>query len=245
LSKKLKIILIASLIGNLAIVYVAIKALEYRAHINEFKDKYDHVVSEFSQRDTYRSDNESLVSDQIIKNRIVFFGTQTVQTWPLEKYFTNYETINRGIFGQRVSGMLLRIYPDLIDLHPEYGLIEISSYNFRPENSVDEIIDYSRSMLALALHNNIKPIACTIIPPCRDSVDLGDYNLTDSISRYNNWLKEYCDTDAILLGDLNQALSDSAGFLKISYSSGPIDLNSSGYSIISALVDSIISNQTD
>ncbi len=59
MSRTLKVIFILSLVANLGIVYVAYKALEYRAHINYFLDKYTHVVDEFSGRKIYEEDNKT------------------------------------------------------------------------------------------------------------------------------------------------------------------------------------------
>ncbi|MFH1373868.1 MAG: hypothetical protein ABII79_08745 [bacterium] len=72
MKRKYKIVLIVSLIGNLFVVYVAYKALEYRSHINHFLDKYTNVVAEFSGRDRYAADNTLLAADSLVADRIVF-----------------------------------------------------------------------------------------------------------------------------------------------------------------------------
>ena len=233
MNKKWKIILILSLIGNLFIVYVAIKALEYRAHINEFLDKYTYVVDEFSRRDRYADENKSLVSDTLISGRVVFLGTQVTERWDLKRYFPDFETINRGIFGQRVSGFLLRFRPDVIELGPQAVVIEVSSYNFRPESSVREIEEYMASMIDLARANGITPIPATIIPPIKDSSVWGNYYLVDSLGKYNSWLRDYCVGKNIDCADFNHALADSEGYLPDGLAAGAIDLNEDGYKIIS------------
>jgi len=240
MNKKWKIILILSLIGNLFIVYVAIKALEYRAHINEFLDKYTYVVNEFSRRDRYTNDNKALISDTLVPGRVVFLGTQVTERWNLKKYFPDFETINRGIFGQRVSGFLLRFRPDVIDLYPRAVVIEVSSYNFRPESSVREIEEYTASMIDLARANGITPIPTTVIPPVKDSSVWGNYYLVDSLGIYNRWLKDYCAGKDIDCADFNSALSDSGGYLPDGLAAGAIDLNEEGYKIISDVAAPVI-----
>lgn len=232
MNRKYKIILIVSLLCNLAIVYVAIKALEYRSHINHFLDKYTHVVDEFSERDEFKEQNVALVSDTIVENRIVFFGSQVIERWNLEKYFKGWETINRGVQGQRAAGFLLRFRPDVIDLKPEVVLIEISSYNFRPENSLNELQDYLVCMADLAVYHKIRPILTTIIPIRQDSVNIGAYNLTDSTKVFNEWLRKYCDSTGILLADFNRVLSSKEGYLPDSLSIGAIDPNEDSYKLM-------------
>ena len=158
MTRKWRLILLVSLIGNLTIVYVGYKAWEYRSNINYWLDKYLLVIDEFSGTDTYRSANSELQSEKIIPGRIVFFGTQVINDWPLDKFFPDYETIDRGVIGQRAAGFLLRFRQDVIELRPEYVLIEISSYNFRPNTRADEIYDYVVSMVELAQFNNIQPM---------------------------------------------------------------------------------------
>ncbi|MEW5924157.1 MAG: GDSL-type esterase/lipase family protein [Candidatus Zixiibacteriota bacterium] len=224
-----RVILIASILLNLSIVYVAIKALEYRAHINEFLDKYTHVVNEFSRRDRYQDENRALRSDTIVPARIVLFGSQIIENWPLNEYPAGFEIINRGVTAQRVSGFLLRYRPDVIELAPEAIVIEISSYNLRPQYSVKEVSDYMAGMIELALFHGIRPIPATMIPPCRDSVDLGGYHIIDSIALYNEWLEKYCTARNIQFVGFNKAVVDGDGFLRVEYAASSIDLNNDGY----------------
>ena len=229
---KWKIILIISLLGNLSIFYVAMKARGYRAHINEYLDKYTHVVNEFSRRDRYSDENKQLISDTLVNNRIVFIGTQVTENWDLEKYFPKHEVVNRGVSRQRISGYLLRFRPDVIELRPKAVVIEVSSYNFRPQNTVREIEDYVASMAELARTHGIEPLSATIIPPCRKIrglSDLENYSIMDSISVYNNWLKEYSNQNSYKYIDFNRALSDVDGYMKDEYTYSCIDLNEKGY----------------
>jgi len=240
MKKGWKIFLIISLLGNLTILYVGMKALEYRAHINEFLDKYTYVVNEFSRRDRYAGENKSLISDELVENRVVFLGSQVTENWNLTENFPEYETVNRGVSYQRVSGFLLRFRPDVIELHPGAVLIEISSYNFRPESSVKEIEDYAACMADLAKANGIEPYLTTIIPPCQDSADLGEYSIMDSLAAFNSWVKEYCGRNNLEFVDFNRAVAGSAGFLSPQFTSGAIDLNREGYRVISLAAREIL-----
>ncbi|UCD94508.1 MAG: hypothetical protein JSU69_00195 [Candidatus Zixiibacteriota bacterium] len=241
MSKTWKIVLIISLAGNLGVIYVGIKALEYRGHINEYLDKYTHVVSEFSRRDKYADENANLVSDTLIPNRIVFLGSQVTENWDLSKHFTQYEAVNRGVSHQRVAGFLLRFRPDVIELRPQAVVIEVSSYNFRPFCNLKEIEDYVTCMAELAASNGIRPLPATIIPILEDSLVESDYHLLDTLARFNEWLKAYCAEKRFDYIDFNSALADVDGFLRPEYSSAAIDLNERGYDQISQTTREVLS----
>jgi lysophospholipase L1-like esterase len=242
MNKKWKTVLIVSLIGNAFIIYVGIKALEYRAHINEYLDRYTYVVDELGQRGAYAEENVPLKSDSLVSGRVVFVGTQVTTNWDLDRYFPGYEVINRGVSPQKVSGFLLRFRPDVMELGPEAVVIEVSSYNFRSYNNVKAIEDYVACMVELAAVHGIQPLPATIIPPCRDSVDLDDYSIMDSILVYNNWLKEYCMRSGFDLVDFNQALSDDDGFLRVELAASPIDPNEKGYQLMTDVVIEALEN---
>ena len=65
-----------------------------------------------------------------------------MEEWPLANYFPGDETINRGVTGQRLAGFLLRFRPDVAELKPQYVVIEVGSYNFRPNTDPRENFDY-------------------------------------------------------------------------------------------------------
>lgn len=235
MSKFWRVIFALSLIGNLFVFYVAMKAIEYRTHINFFLDKYLTVVSEFSRRSYFEEENWSLASDTTIPNRVVFFGTQVTERWPVDSLFApEYEAVNRGIYGQRVAGMLLRFIPDVVALSPAAVVIEVSSYNFRPENTIGEVEDYVRSMCQLARANRIDPILTTTVPFRNRNYDLEGYSLTDSVAIYNTWIREAAKEEKIPLVDFNRILADSAGYLPDSLSFDDIDPNPAGYAVMTS-----------
>lgn len=250
MSKFIKIILVISLICNLGIIYIAKKAFEYRGNINEWLDKYVNVVEEFSGREYYSGQNKALKSNVIQENRIVFIGTQLIQNWDLGQSFPGYEVINRGISGQRVPGMILRFRPDVVELMPKMVVIEVSSYNLRAPQSLKEIQDYFITLIDLSRQNQIMPMALTMLPILADSAFVpedDDYMIVDSINAYNNWLREYCRDNDVLLTELFEPLVNNEGYFKPALAADAIGPNMVGYDIIDDLVrdkiDSIMAKQ--
>ncbi len=229
----LKTILIISLALNVIGVFVASRAIGYRRNVNYYLDKYTNLVSEFSGRSRYEAENKRLVSDVRVQNRFVFMGTQITENWDLDHYFDEFEAINRGISGQRLAGYLLRFVPDVIDLKPKAAIIEFSSYDFRPQNSLDELKDYIVSIAVLARYNEIEPVLTTVIP-VRQELDMVDsYSVSDSLAEFNDWLEEYCLENKYILADFNDVLSNDRGFLAEEFSIDNTHLTEAGYDRIS------------
>jgi lysophospholipase L1-like esterase len=236
-NRLLRIVLILSLLGNLSIFYVAYKALDYRDHVNFFLDKYLRANDQLAGRPEFLEENRALASDALVSNRVVFFGTQMTRWWKLATSFPEYEAINRGISGQRVAGYLLRFRSDVIELRPAAVVVELSSYNFRPENSIEEIQEYVASLIDLARANQIAPVLLNIMPIGEDfdaEIEV-PYNVMDSLRQFNTWLRAYCDSNSIAMVDAYGALVNSEGFLDPDLAHGQINVKKEGYARITEL----------
>jgi hypothetical protein len=231
-----RILLSLSLVANIGVVYVAYKALEYRDNINFFLDKYTNVVSEFSQRDVFETDNAELPPPNPAKPRVVFLGTQVTERWNLAESFPEYEAIGRAVPHQRLSGFLLRFRPDVIELQPWAVVIEISSYNLRPESTIKELTDYVTTLVDLSKSAGIQPVITTAVP-ARDGINgLGDYGLYDSLKVYNSWIRRFADSAKLHLADFDSALAVDNGFLPDSLSFDMIDPNTAGMDKLTEVV---------
>ncbi len=240
MSRTMKLVLLASLLGNLTIVYVGYKAYMYRSYINYWLDKYEVVVEEFSGRHRYQATNEAFRGEAPQPKRVVFLGTQVVSRWDVQAAFPQWEAVNRGIEGQRVAGFLLRFRSDVIALRPGAVVIEVSSYNFRQQWEVEEIREYAQSMADLARANGIMPIFGTVIPPRRGVVDLGDYKIMDSIAVFNEWLRAGAQAGQWRLVEFNRLLADEQGYLRKDLSKDGIDPNEAGYRVMTTALDSVL-----
>jgi lysophospholipase L1-like esterase len=231
-----------SLVANMGVVYVAYKALEYRGHINFFLEKYTNVVKEFSQRDVWEKANAELGAPRPDKPRVVFLGTQVTARWNLAESFPTYETINRAVPHQRLSGFLLRFRPDVIELHPQAVVIEISSYNLRPESSIKELTDYVATLVDLSKSAGIRPVITTAVPPRAGNTGLGDYDLHDSLKVYNSWIRRFADSAKVPCADFDTALADDDGFMPVELSYEMIDPNPAGMDKMAAVVSDALAD---
>jgi len=217
-----------------ACLYVAYKALDYRRHVNYFLDKYTNVVSEYSGRQKYEADNNRLISSESNPMRIVFLGDQIIESWELSQYFGNYEAINRGLTGQRLSGFILRLRPDVLELNPRVAVIQFSSYNFRPQGTVKEVKDHIIDIAELCRYNNIEPILTTVIPVRKkqdayEAEGFESYAVSDTLRQFNDWLREYCRLNDYRLIDFDNALCDDSGYLPEELSIDNTHLSKAGF----------------
>ncbi|MDH4157356.1 MAG: GDSL-type esterase/lipase family protein [candidate division Zixibacteria bacterium] len=239
MSKTWKIILVLSLVLNLSIVFVAYKAVQYRRYLNYWLDRYTQVVDEFSGRKVYAAENTLLESDEPVEERVVFLGTQVTTNWDLEAYFDDWEVVNRGVDSQRVSGYLLRFMPDVVDLAPRAVVVEISSYNFRPQWTVREMQDYVVSMADVARAHGIEPIIGTVIPPRRKGASAGPA-IMDSLAFFNDWVRANAETGRWRCADFNAALADEGGYLREELSADLIEPNEAGYKAMAEAVRAVL-----
>jgi len=233
----LMILLAISIIANVHLVF---RALDYRRGANEWLNKYTHMVAEFSGRDVYTKEDKILAADTTVANRIVIIGTQVIDTWNPGDAFKGYEIIKRAVPGQYAAGMLLRFRPDVINLKPKAVLIEISSYNLRPQHAVEEIEEYASSMADLARMHDIIPILSTMIPPRKSHEKFENYSVMENLEVYNRWLTNYCTRQGINYVDFNRLLSNKNGHLKTELSADPVTPNAVGYRLMSESVLSVL-----
>ena len=75
-------------------------------------------AQDWAELSYYHAENVKLQADPASKGRVVFIGDAITEPWDLAKYFPGKPYLNRGIPGQTTPQMLVRFYPDVIDLHP-------------------------------------------------------------------------------------------------------------------------------
>ncbi len=161
----------------------------------------------------------------------MFLGSQLTEEWNLQKYFPEWESINRGISGQRMSGFLLRFLPDVVELHPRAVVIEFASYNFRSQYSLKELEDYLTTMATIARANRIEPVLTTVIPP-RSNLVYEGYSVVDSVIVFNDWLRQFCREHGFQFVDFHRLLANDNDLLPDSLAVSDIELNENGYRLI-------------
>src|SRR5262249_10697520 len=153
---------------------------------------------------------------------VVFLGDSITDTWKLATQFPGKPYVNRGISGQTTPQMLVRMYPDVIDLKPA-ALVILAGTNDIARNTgpptltmIDENIQH---MTELAQAHGIKVVLCSVTP-------ISDYERTPQsaqrppadILKMNAWMKDYAAKVHAVYADYFSALVDDKGMLKKGYS---------------------------
>jgi len=201
--------------------------------------RFADELQDWNQLGRYHDDDLRLGGQPQEKGRVVFLGDSITDGWKLGQYFPGKPYVNRGISGQTTPQMLVRMFPDVINLHPA-AMIILAGTNDIARNTGPEtaemIEDNLRAMCELAEKHGIKVILGLLLP-------VSDYTLTKQtahrppadILRLNDWLRSYATEIHAQVADYYSALVDSHGMLREGYSYDGLHPNDRGYALMAPL----------
>jgi lysophospholipase L1-like esterase len=122
---------------------------------------------DWNQIGRYRMENQELKKQPSDPKRVLFMGDSITDFWKLAEYFPGKPFVNRGISGQTTPQMLVRLYPDVIELKPA-AMVVLAGINDISQNTgpaTAEMVEQNiMAMTELAQHHGIKVILCSILP---------------------------------------------------------------------------------
>jgi lysophospholipase L1-like esterase len=192
----------------------------------------------------YHADNLRLKASPTDPRRVVFIGDSITDGWKLAESFPDKPYVNRGISGQTTPQMLVRMFPDVINLKPAVVVIFAAtndiSRNTGPE-TLTMIEDNFQAMTELAQAHGIKVVLCSIMP-------ISDYTARKQserrppadILRLNAWLREYADKSHSIFADYYAATVDEKGMLKDGFSNDGLHPNAKGYLLLAPVAEAAI-----
>jgi lysophospholipase L1-like esterase len=201
-------------------------------------------AQDWAELSYYHAENAKLQAESADKGRVVFIGDAITEPWDLSHYFPGKPYLNRGIPGQTTPQMLVRFYPDVIDLHPAavviLGGINDIAANTGPETA-EMIEDNIRAMCQLARANNIKIVLGLILPVSDYTAhkQTGKHPLAD-IVKLNTWLRSYATEIHAELADYYSAVVDGQGMLKEGYSDDGAHANNRSYTAMAPVAEAAI-----
>jgi lysophospholipase L1-like esterase len=172
-------------------------------------------LQDWNQLGRYHQANQQLKKQPADAKRVVFMGDSITDLWRLDEYFPGKGYVNRGIGGQTTPQMLVRMYPDVINLKPAV-MVLLAGTNDIARNTgpmTSEMIQENiMAMTELAQHHGIKVILCSILPvsdypflrqqsgqpgaaagpgPAAPRVKMTDGRPPADILKLNAWMKDY------------------------------------------------------
>ena len=201
-------------------------------------------LQDWNQMGRYHADNAKLRAMPPEAGRVVFFGDSITDGWKLAQYFPGKPYVNRGIGGQTTAQMLVRMYPDVIDLKPAAIVILAGTNDIARNNgqqTLKQITDNFQAITELAQLHGIKVIWASVLP-------VSDYTQRpktkqrppEDILKLNAWLKEYSAKKGATYLDYFAESVDAKGMLKEGISGDGLHPNPKGYEVMAPLAEAAI-----
>lgn len=218
-------------------------------------------LQDWNQLGRYHQANEELKKQPADPKRVVFMGDSITDFWRLDQYFPGKPYVNRGIGGQTTPQMLVRMYPDVVDLKPAATIV-LAGTNDIARNTgpmTAELIEENiMAMTELAQHHGIRVILCSVLPVSdypfqhqqngeapRGRGPVPRIRMTDShpaadILKLNAWIKDYAARVNAVYVDYFTPLVDEKGWLKDGVSDDGLHPNAEGYKIMAPIAAAAI-----
>jgi len=203
----------------------------------------DHF-QDVNQLGYYHAANELLKSQPAEPHRVVFLGDSITEGWKIAEFFPGKPYVNRGVSGQTTSQMLVRTFPDVIDLHPAVVIILAGTNDIAANNgpeTMQMVEENIQAISELSQKHGIKVILCSVLP-------VSNYTNQPQTPRHppaqivalNKWLHDYAGRTGALYCDYYSALVDQRVFLKQGYSEDGLHPNANGYGLMAPLAEASI-----
>ena len=219
-------------------------------------------LQDWNQLGRYHGANEELKKQTADPKRVVFLGDSITDGWKLAGSFPGKPYVNRGISGQTTAQMLVRMYPDVIDLKPA-AVIILAGTNDIAQNTGPETITMAQENLMaiteLAQKHGIQVIFCSLTPisdyaplpvgwgelpqaadgPPRKLIQSA-HRPPSQIVQLNEWIKSYAASVGAIYADYFSAVVDANGMLKEGYSDDGLHPNAKGYALMAPVAEAAI-----
>lgn len=224
-------------------------------------------LQDWNQLGRYYAANEQMKTQPADPRRVVFMGDSITDGWHLDASFPGKPYVNRGISGQTTAQMLVRMYPDVIELKPAAVVILAGTNDIARNNgpqTVEMIEQNLMAMSELAQLHGIKVILCALTPisdnpapPAGAPARAGgpapnapprrkqsEQRPPADILKLNAWLKDYAATIKGTFVDYYAATVDAQGMFRSGYTNDGLHPNAQGYElmtpVVAAAIDTIV-----
>ena len=219
-------------------------------------------LQDWNQLGRYHDANEELKKQPGDAKRVVFLGDSITDGWKLAESFPGKPYVNRGISGQTTAQMLVRTYPDVVDLKPAAVIILAGTNDISQNTGPETITMVQENLMAiteLAQKHGIKVILCSLTPisdyaplpvgwgeppqtadgPPRKLIQ-STHRPPSQIVQLNEWIKSYAASAGAIYADYFSAVADGNGMLKEGYSEDGLHPNAKGYALMAPVAQAAI-----
>jgi lysophospholipase L1-like esterase len=209
-----------------------------------FAQRMADEMQDWNQLGRYREDDARLMAASPEARRVVFLGDSITDGWKLEQYFPGKPYVNRGISGQTTPQMLVRMFPDVIDLKPA-ALIILAGTNDVARNTGAEtatmVEENFQAMTELAQAHGVKVIFCLLTPVSDYTANKQtEHRPPGDILKLNAWLRDFAAAHNVGVADYYSALVDDKGMLRNGDSDDGLHPNAKGYALMAPVAEAAI-----
>jgi lysophospholipase L1-like esterase len=226
-------------------------------------------LQDWNQLGRYHAANEELKQAPADPKRVVFLGDSITDGWRLAESFPGKPYVNRGISGQTTAQMLVRLYPDVIDLKPQAVVLLAGTNDIARNNgpqTIEMIEENIMAMTELAQAHDIKVLLCALTPisdnpapppgvgaagpgraggpPAPPRRRQSEQRPPQDILKLNAWIKDYAARMKATYVDYYAATVDERGEFRSGYTNDGLHPNAQGYTlmvpVISAALDHVV-----
>ena len=202
----------------------------------------DPLRTDWAKLARYAPANQALPAPSAARPRVVLLGNSITDFWPAADptFFAGkqYEYIGRGISGQTSPQLLLRLRPDVLDLHPAVVAI-LAGTNDVAENTgpydQQATLNNIMSMAELARAHGVRVVLCSVLPAAEFSWRPG-LNPGPKIVALNARIKDYAQREHFTYLDYHAALSDARLGLPVAYAADGVHPTLAGYRVMEPLL---------
>lgn len=190
--------------------------------------------SDWARFGTYAKANSSVN----VKPKAVLLGDSITEGWARQDpdFFTDNNLVGRGIGGQTTSQILVRMRPDVVNLHPKYVVIlcGINDIALNDGHAIDveTAVGSIKSMCDIARANKIKPILCSLLPSYNIRWRPSVTDSYDKVLRFNELLKAYAKEQHLKYVDYFTLLSGEDGKIRSEYSKDTVHPTLEGFKVM-------------
>ena len=183
----------------------------------------------------YKEVNYEVGAPRKDEQRVVFYGSSSIDRWNLANDFPEYSCLNRGIGGEHTRDMVRRFRQDVHALKPAAMILFLGSGNdFWPDNrySIAETKSNVLRLSRMADSRGIK-VALGAVSPVNDYIPGKDPLLEthplDKVQALNKWIESLCMKNDYTFIDFYSPVADAAGKLDSTLTHDGMHVNARGY----------------
>ena len=186
------------------------------------------------------------VEKKIVDENIVFLGDSITHRYDLDKYFSDYNTVNSGVEGNRASDILDDMKDRVYRYNPSKIFLLIGTndlddaYELSVEDVYNNVVDITSK---ITQKRKLSKIYIESVYPVNGEVTNTPARGKDNtrIQEYNEKLKKLCKEKGYTYIDLYSDLLDEDDHLSIQYTTDGLHISDEGYDLITEKIKKYIS----